>query len=182
MKINDIEIKQQTINAYIQHFNESKKDLWDWERRRKELHLGIFKEAGFKNPKTDRHTTKGREFSRALDKHCIPEIEKLDYFVAGLKRISIADNEEERFEAGLQFRNRIMFEEIQKRKKEQQKIVELSSNKCRICDKELGEGEPRYSDHLSPCVDGCNVKGPICMHCSEYNPDAFHEKFRKLYL
>lgn len=177
MKINNIEIKQSTIYAYIYHFNKDKKDLWDWERKRKELHLAIFKEANI-----ERHSTKGREFSRALDKHCIPEIEKLDYFTAGLKKISSSNNEKEIFEADLEFRNRIMFEEIQKRKADQQKVIDISSNKCRICDKELGEGEPRYNDHLSPCADGCNVKGPICMHCSEYDPDECHEKFRKLYL
>ena len=182
MKINNIEIKQSTIDAYIQHFDKDKKDIWNWEHKRKELHLAIFKEARFDNPNKDRYSTKGRKFSDALDKYCIPEIEKLDYFVAGLKRIASSDNEIDRFKETVQFRNRIMFEKIQKRKAEQQKVIDASSNKCRICNKKLGKRIPRYNDHLSPCAEGRNIKGPICMHCSEYDPDAFHNEFRKLYL
>lgn len=172
MKINNIEIKDETLDNYIIHFNKSKNDLFEWESTRKELHEAIFNEVKIK-----RISDAGKVFSDALDKHCIPLIEKSDYFVAGLKRIGIAKNESEMTMTAMHLDNQRRMEQIQKDKEEKTK-----NNNCRICNKDLADGIARINDHLVPDgINGMTLNQAICLDCSNNNPDEYHLEFKKIY-
>ena len=176
MRFGKYNIKKKLITDYIQHFDTSKKNLWDWERKRKKLHEALFNSVGVK-----RISDNGRKLSDEIDKYCIPLIEKLDYFVAGLKKIGIAKDEGEIKQAGLDLQNMRMLEQLQKDKANHKAGLKESTGRCRRCNKDLNKVSGRVNDHLVTGLDANPVNDPICMHCTQYNPDEYFEEFRRKY-
>ena len=108
MKLNNLNISDKLVTKYIKHFSKDKTDLGGWEEERKELHNAIFESVNL-----NRFRGEGRKLSDALDKHCIPFIEKADYFVAGLKKVAIAKNDGEIQQAKIDLQNKQMFEQLE---------------------------------------------------------------------
>ncbi len=50
-----------------------------------------------------------------------------------------------------------------------------SLNVCRVCRKEIKDGEGRYNDHK---LFGSEV-GPICIYCAANTPDAMHLAYKR---
>lgn len=176
MKLGKHEIKDELLTNYNNHFDADKTDIYSWEKERKKLHLALFESVGLQ-----RFSQEGGKLSKAIDKYCIPIIEKKDYFVAGLKKIGIAKNESEMAMAKLNLENRRMFEVFEKAKKEREnELFEKAKsilNTCRVCDKELKKGVARINDHLQ----SRSVDRAICMNCSNNNPDDHIIEFKAKY-
>lgn len=171
MKIGKYNVKDELVEKYVSHLNRGiMGDITKFEQDRKELHESIFKFV-----KLDRHTDKGQEFSRELDKFCAELI--IDPFQRDIKLVCACKDSTEldTFKAELlagksHAGNEILAKYNYRAKK--------SSNKCRVCKKDLPRGVARYNDHLT--TD--KVDSPICCKCSKDKPDAHFLNFEKRYL
>lgn len=173
IKIGNYDVSKDDVWLYIQHFGRDKTDLWDWEKQRKVFHDNIFFRLGL-----DRFSNEGREFSSKLDKFCEPHILKYDPLSANAKNLMRAKTDEE-------IKSAIMKFEIENYR--QQKMMELGfrnfkvndKNVCRVCENEI-EGA-RVNDHLASVRGFDEINSPICIDCSQNNPDEYHIMFKKQY-
>lgn len=173
IKIGKIDVNKDDAWIYINHFGKDKSDISSWEKRRKYLHDYIFE-----NLKLDRDSKEGDKFRKAFDKWAEPHILRLDPLAARAKNLTNTESSEE-----LNLANIMLEVEIEKQKflnsQGGRNFNSDDKNSCRICNKELIEGIPRYNDHLIMVYGYVGMNAPICMNCSENNPDEYHIAFKK---
>ena len=174
LKIGNFDVDSEDVFNYVRHFGRDKTNIASWEVMRKTLHDYIFSNLGL-----SRQETEGQEFSKALDEFCEPYISKYAPVVAKLKKLGNAKTPEEMKNA-----ERMLEFQMEKEKFREnmgtRNFNAKDSNFCRVCEKDIPEGEPRYNDHLFNNPGFTEINQPICCDCASNNPDDYHKEFKRV--
>lgn len=174
IKIGKYKVDKDDAWLYIQHFGRDKSNIALWEKMRKQLHDYIFEKMDI-----DRHSSEGIKFSHLFDEWAEPHILKYDPISAKAKKLvnSKTDAEIKASQTMLQIEmaRQNMINEIGARN-----FTVDDKTRCRICKKELGEGIPRFNDHLLGVPGFKPINAPICSNCATLKPDDYHIAFKNL--
>ncbi len=175
IKIGKYDVDKEIALLYVHHFGKDKNDLFSWEKQRKSIHNLIFESLGL-----NRTTSEGLKFSEEFDKWAEPLILKFDPLTSKLKKLSRSKDEKELEQNDIQIKMELVRQEFM-RKNGIRNVKVDDSNCCRICKKNLGDGTPRINDHLAQVAGFDEVNSPICIKCSDNNPDEYNIAFKKQY-
>lgn len=169
IKIGKFDVSKDDALLYVQHFGKDKSNLPEWEQMRKDLHNMIFE-----NLKLNRFSDEGREFGKLFDDWAEPQILKYDPISASAKRFCNSEGKEQEA-SGLMLEMEIKKQSFMLSRGFRNLETE-DTNNCRICKKELSGA--RINDHLMNVTGFKKEHSPICMDCSENNPDEYHKAFK----